>query len=166
MNLYFLRHARACQRSPKFKPDGNRPLTRDGEKKMREVARGMRKLGLSFDLILTSPYLRALRTAEILAEVYHSKKIFVSHHLVSEADPRDVIREINDNFSALENILIVGHEPYLSGLISVLLSGGGGLQIDFKKAGLCHLTAENLRFARCARLAWLLTPRQLARLGK
>ena len=166
MNLYFLRHAKAFPRSPKFKPDAKRPLTRDGEKKMRDVARGIRKLDLSFDLILTSPYLRALRTAEILAEAFDSKKLFVSHHLAADAEPKEVINEINENFASLRNIVLVGHEPYLSGLISVLLFGGHGLEIDFKKAGLCSLTAENLRFTKCARLQWLLTPRQLVRLGK
>ena len=91
MNLFFLRHAKACPRGPKFRPDSKRPLTREGEKTMREAAAGIQKLDLSFDLILTSPYARALRTAEILAEAYDSKKLFVTNHLAAEAEPAEVV---------------------------------------------------------------------------
>ena len=117
---------------------------------MREAAAGIRRLDLSFDLILASPYLRALRTAEILAEAYDSKKLFVTNHLAADADPREVVAEINENFGTLENIVLVGHEPFLSGLISVLLTGEPGMKIDFKKAALCKLSVEDLRFGDCA----------------
>jgi phosphohistidine phosphatase len=96
MNLYFLRHAKAHDRGPKFRPDSKRPLTRDGQEKMYEVARGIKKLDVTFDLILTSPYARALRTAEILAEVFGSKKMSATNHLIAEADPKEVIQEINE----------------------------------------------------------------------
>ncbi|MGA2542413.1 MAG: phosphohistidine phosphatase SixA [Verrucomicrobiota bacterium] len=166
MNLFFLRHAKACPRGPKYRPDSKRPLTREGERTLREVARGIQRQDLAFDLILASPYLRALRTAEILAEAFDSKKLFVTNHLAADADPRQVVAEINENFATLENIVLVGHEPFLSGLISILLSGEPGMKIDFKKAALCKLSVEDLRFGDCASLCWLLTPRQLARLGK
>ena len=115
MNLFFLRHAKAFPRGPKYRPDSKRPLTREGEKAMRQAAAGVRRLDLGFDLILASPYLRALRTAEILAEAHDSKKLFVTQHLAADADPREVVGEINENFGALENIALVGHEPFLSG---------------------------------------------------
>jgi phosphohistidine phosphatase len=133
---------------------------------MLDIAHGMKRLGLSFDLILTSPYARALRTAQILVEVYKVRKLFQTNNLVSEADPHAIIEEINDNFSTLNDVVVVGHEPFLSGLISVLLTGDGSLKIDFKKAGLCKLNVQDLRFGKCAQLEWLLTPRQLACLGK
>ena len=166
MNLSFLRHAKACLRSPKYRPDSQRPLSREGEKTMLQVAGGIKKLEDPFDLILTSPYLRALRTAEILAEAFDSKKLFVTDHLAAEADPRAVITEITDNFAGLQNIILVGHEPFLSGLISVLLSGQPGVALDFKKAALCKLAIEDLRFGKCATLTWFLPPRQLTRLAR
>jgi phosphohistidine phosphatase len=166
MNLFFLRHAKACPRGPKYRPDSKRPLTREGEKAMRQVAAGIQKLELTFDLILASPYARALRTAEILADAYDSKKLFVTRNLAADADHPEVVAEIMENFGTLENIVLVGHEPFLSGLISILLSGKTGMKIDFKKAALCKLSVEDLRFGECATLCWLLTPRQLARLAK
>jgi phosphohistidine phosphatase len=165
MNLFFLRHAKAFPRSPKWRPDSKRPLTRDGEKKMFDVARGLRRLEPAFGLILTSPYTRALRTAEILAEVYDSEKFLESGNLRVEADPSGVISEINENFTSVENIILVGHEPFMTQLISTLLTGESGVAIELKKAGCCKLTIEKLTLGKCARLAWFLTPRHLARMG-
>ena len=60
-----------------------------------------------------------------------------------------------------ESVLLTGHEPYLSGLVSFLVFGDAGAPIDFKKAGLCKLKVDSLRFGACARLCWLLTARQM-----
>jgi len=133
---------------------------------MFEVARGIKSLNVSFDVILTSPYVRALRTAEILAEVYESQKLFETANLTPDAGAKDIIDEINENFSAAGAIVLVGHEPLMSGLISTLLTGEAGMAIEFKKAGFCKLTIEKLVFGKCACLNWLLTPKHLDRLGK
>jgi phosphohistidine phosphatase len=165
MNLFLLRHAQAEPRGPKWRPDSRRPLTPEGEEKMEKAARGMAALELSFDLILASPYARALRTAEIVAEIFGSKKLLETAHLAADADPKDIVDELNGNFASLENVILVGHEPFLTRLISTLLGGGDALAIDLKKGGLCKLTVEKLVFGRCACLNWLLTPRQLVRLA-
>ena len=166
MNLYILRHAKAGERSPRFPDDSKRPLTRDGEKEMFCVARGMREMDLNFDLILSSPFVRARRTAEIVAEVFQSNELKLSNNLASGGDSRKLIDELNDNHSSLESILLSGHEPDLSKLISRLTAGDEKLSLHFKKAGLCKLTVEELRFGHCATLEWLLTPRQLTMLGE
>ncbi len=166
MNLFLLRHGKAQPRSPKWRPDSKRPLTREGESSMFAVARGIKALDVSFDVILTSPYVRALRTAEILAEVYESEKLFETARLTPEAGAKDILDEVNENFSAAGEIVLVGHEPFLSRLISTLLTGADGMTMELKKAGFCKLTIEKLVFGKCACLDWLLTPKQLSRLGK
>jgi phosphohistidine phosphatase len=166
MNLYLLRHAKAHPRSPKWRPDSKRPLTEEGETTMFAVARGIKALEVSFDVILTSPYARALRTAEILAKVYESEKLFETTLLAPETDAKEILDEVNENFSAAGEIVLVGHEPFLSRLISTLLTAEDGMAIEMKKAGLCKLTIGKLIFGKCATLDWLLTPRQLVRLGK
>ena len=166
MNLFFLRHGKAHPRGPQWRPDSKRPLTREGESNMFDVARGIRALKVSFDVILTSPYARALRTAEILAEVYDSQKLFETGGLAADAGVKGIIDEVNENFSAAGNIILVGHEPFMSRLISTLLTGQDGMALELKKAGFCRLSIEKLVFGQCARLHWLLTPRQLARLGR
>jgi phosphohistidine phosphatase len=166
MNLFFLRHGKAHPRGPRWRPDSKRPLTREGESNMFAVARGLLSIKVAFDVILTSPYSRALRTAEILAEVYQSRKVFETARLAPEAAAQEIIDEINQNFSAADGIVLVGHEPGLSRLIATLLTGQDGMALELKKAGVCKLTAGKLVFGPCACLHWLLTPRQLARLGK
>ena len=61
-----------------------------------------------------------------------------------------------------ESVLLVGHEPYLSGLISLLVSGKETFTVTMKKGGLCKLSTDSLHHGRCAALDWLLTPRQMA----
>jgi phosphohistidine phosphatase len=165
MNLFFLRHAKAEPFGNKYKLDRKRPLTSEGEKIMKCAAQGMVELELSFDLIMTSPYVRALRTAEITAKAFKTDNLCTSQNLMCEGDPRKLIDEINDNYPSLANLLLVGHEPYLGKLVSVLLTGKDDLQIDFKKSALCKLSTDDLRYGRCATLEWFLTPRQLQQMA-
>jgi phosphohistidine phosphatase len=168
MDLYFLRHAPAIARgSPGFSKDAERPLTPEGAEKMRRIAKGMKALGLSFDLILSSPYLRARQTAEIAAKVLKEQKhLKFTENLVSEGSPAALIRELLNDHDAHDSIMLVGHEPGMSELMSRLLTGDSSLTMNFKKGGLCKLSVESLRFGKCAKLEWLLTPRQLVRLAK
>ena len=161
MNLVILRHAKAYPRGEKFKPDRKRPITPEGEEIMRKAAEGMKALGLEFDLILTSSWLRAAQTARITAEVFKMEKVWQTENLSGDANPKSIVTEINDNYPSLNNILLVGHEPHLSSLISLLLTGDTDMAIDFKKSGLCKLAIKDLRVGRCAILEWLLTPKQL-----
>jgi phosphohistidine phosphatase len=166
MDLFFLRHAKACDRSPKFRPDSTRPLTAEGEEEMRNVARGIKRLAIEFDLILTSPYVRAARTAEILHGIVKCGKLRTSDSLASTAELAAVIHEITAKYPKAESIVLVGHEPHMSGLMSLLLSGRSDIQIDFKKAGFAKFCINELKAGKCACLKWLMTPKQLACLGK
>ncbi len=166
MNLYILRHAKAEERSARFSDDSKRPLTVAGEKEMFRVAKGMREMNLDFDLILSSPFARARRTAEIVTEVFDSNKLRLSKNLASGGEARKLIDELNNDFPGLKNILLVGHEPVLGKLISLLSTGGEKLSLSFKKAGLCKLTVGELRVGHCAKLEWLLKPRQIMQIGK
>ena len=123
----------------------------------------MRKMELSFDLILSSPFLRARQTAEIAAdELKLKKRLEFFDGLVPGGNPKALIQKLNELKPAPKNVLLVGHEPYLSRLISLLVSGSAdAAAIEMKKGGLCKLEAVELRHGQCARLAWLLTPSQM-----
>jgi phosphohistidine phosphatase len=141
--------------------DADRPLTDKGRSRLRGVVRGMKALGLSFDLILTSPYLRARQTAELVAdELGAETKVERTPHLAPDGNPRALIDLIASRSSERSRTLVVGHEPYLSQLISVLLAGDARIAITMKKAGLCKLAMQTPRYGRCATLEWLLTPAQ------
>jgi phosphohistidine phosphatase len=163
MNLYLLRHGIAAEPGAAgYEPDSERPLTAKGESRLRDAVRAMKGLDLSFDLILSSPYLRAKQTAEIIAKnLKLRKKMAICDDLIPNGNPRLLIQQLNQLRPEPENVLLVGHEPYLGKLVALLAAGNTSLEIDFKKGGLCKLEAEFLLYGRCAKLVWLLTPRQL-----
>lgn len=163
MELYILRHAIAEPLTASVRGgDSERKLTVEGARKMRRAARGMKAGKMSFGLIMTSPYLRAKQTAEIVADVFKlGKKLEMSAALTPDGNPKELLDTLNRKQRKLKRVLLVGHEPYLSRLISVLISGDTRLVIDFKKGGLCKLSADTLEYGRCATLEWLLTSRQM-----
>ena len=167
MELYLLRHAIAVPHgTPGYARDADRPLTAAGEQKMRRIAEGMQALELSFDLILSSPLTRARQTAEITAKVFsNEKKLKFTDHLAVGGNMKELIEELKSKYGSLGSILLVGHEPSLSQLISLLISGDPDLSITMKKGGLCKLTVDFLRLGRCATLEWLLAPGQMTRIG-
>jgi phosphohistidine phosphatase len=161
MNLYILRHAIAVPRgTPEYK-DEDRPLTKDGIRKMKAVAQGMRKLGLEFGSLLSSPYLRARQTAEIVGKVF-KLEVRLCEPLIPSIDHRVLIARLVKVRE--DNILLVGHEPHLSELVSVLVSGNTDSQLELKKGGLCKLRSDHLVYGRCAVLEWVLTPAQLRKI--
>jgi phosphohistidine phosphatase len=164
MNLYLLRHGLAVEPgTPGYAQDADRPLTPEGEGKLWKIAEGLEALGLSFDRILSSPYVRARQTAEIVAEALRAKKKLEFTDTLTPGGSRKKLIELLTHLDpAPEDVLLVGHEPYLSELISLFVSGDADLSITMKKAGLCKLSIQTLRPGRCATLEWLLTPKQMA----
>lgn len=166
MDLYLLRHAIAVERgTPGYRRDRDRPLTPEGEKKMRRIARGLQALELSFDAILSSPFVRARQTAEIVAALFRAEdRLAFTDALAVGGDHQALIRELQDRSSNARGVLLVGHEPSLSTLISTLLGGGPSLSIMLKKGGVCKLSVDSLTYGRCATMEWLLAPNHLARI--
>lgn len=166
MNLYIIRHAIAVDEdSSLYDDDSLRPLTDKGRKKMRQISKGLRTLGCDFDLILSSPYLRAKETAEILADVFKMKKdVEFSESLIPMGDPEQLIAEVNEKYN-VNSIAFVGHEPQLTALISLLAAENAAIDMTLKKGGVCRLSADNLRHTRKATIELLLTPGILAEIG-
>lgn len=163
MELYILRHAIAEDLNQSVRGgDSQRRLTSKGAKKMHSMACGMKAASLSFDLILSSPYLRAKETAEIVAKLFRPVGgLKLSPTLAPDGSPKDLIDLLKKTHGKRKRIVLVGHEPYLSRLISLLLFGDTSISIDLKKGGLCKLSIKTLRYGRCATLNYLLTPRHL-----
>jgi phosphohistidine phosphatase len=162
MDLFILRHGIAVEHGARGYKEPDRPLTPKGERKLWQVAEAMESLKLSLDLILSSPYTRARQTAEIIAEAFNARrKLEFSDSLIPGGKVKDLLGFISHYQPAPGSVLLVGHEPYLSELISLLISGETGVLLTFKKGGLCKLTAESLKPGRCASLEWLLAPKQM-----
>lgn len=160
MDLFIVRHAIAEERSFDQWPDDSfRPLTAKGAKRMRRIAEGMLALGMSFDVIYTSPFTRARQTADIIADVFGAgDKLRETATLATDGDPKELIELLNSAKKEFESVLLVGHEPYLSELISTLTTGDASLLLTMKKGGLCKLAVTSLKYGKCASLEWLLPP--------
>jgi phosphohistidine phosphatase len=163
MELYLMRHAQAVEPAKKgFEIDADRTLLPAGQARARAVAHGLQQLNRSFNIIVTSPYVRARQTAEIVAKVLEAEdRLIVSNHLAPTGRAADLIAELHRRYSYLDQVLLVGHEPYLTQLASKLITGNMGLALTLKKAGLIKLRVDALRHGRCATLEWLIPPRVL-----
>jgi phosphohistidine phosphatase len=162
-HLYLLRHGLAVPHGTEGFADDERPLTEKGERRIRQVARGLRRLGLKLDRIVTSPLPRALRTAEIVADVLDAA------FLLEESDalvPTATAESIRDWLAGRPEarIMAVGHNPSLSELLTLLLTGSPTPTIcELRKGGLAALRDEpNRRF----QVDWIARPRLIRRLGE
>lgn len=163
MNLFLMRHGVAVEPGTAgYGNDADRPLTPKGRRKLRRAAETMKALDLSFDLILSSPLLRARQTAVILAKALDAKDRLELSASLAPGAPARTILECLHRLPMPEDVLLVGHEPGLSQLISLLLAGNSDLPVLMKKGGLCKLSAPSLKPGRRATLEWLLTPKQMA----
>lgn len=161
MKLYLLRHGEAADHGdPRYPNDAARPLTAKGRKRTRQLANALRQMEVSFDVILSSPLVRARQTAEIVARSLDlEKKLKLTNHLAPGGAFVDLLAQVEHTRAHAKAILLVGHEPYLSQLISQLCTGGPTLALELKKGGLCRLELESVKAGRCATLEWLLSPR-------
>ena len=122
-----------------------------------------RLANFEFTRVVSSPLLRARQTAEIVAgELKLKKRLQFTDTLACGGNPKNLVGLLAGLESAPKNVLLVGHEPYLSRLISLLVTGGAdAAAIEMKKGGLCKLEADSLHAGSCSRLIWLLTPSQM-----
>ena len=164
MKLYLVRHAIAEDLAD-HEDDSLRPLTEKGREKMKRIAVALNEIGVQPDLIVSSPYVRASQTASVLAKsLNYKEELLYSDFLVPMAEPNDMIGEINEKYS-VDELMLVGHEPNLSSLASVLLAGSPDLSINFKKGGVCCLSVDDLHYDRKATLEWLITPKISTRIS-
>jgi len=163
MELYFLRHAIAAEPGTiAISHDSERPLTAEGIEKMKKAAEGMRRIGLSVDQIVSSPYVRALETANIVAEGLGFKgKIRFSDTLIPNADFKSFFKLLRE-FKSNEKILLVGHMPSIGEFISTLIFGKEVPAMDYKKGGLCRVDMPDVLMpSALGQLKWFLTPKLL-----
>lgn len=156
MQIYLLRHGIAEDAAPGH-PDSDRVLTSEGKEKLRRVLKRARAAGVSLSLMLSSPYKRAIETADVAAETLGYKgKILRTHVLVPNASPHDAWNEIRD-FKNETAILLASHEPLMSSLTAFLLNSPA-LIVDMKKAALVRVDCEHATAQPHCVLKWMVVP--------
>src|SRR5579863_4789246 len=144
MYLYLIRHGIAVDREdPNCPPDTERPLTPKGMKRSQAAALGLRALDVKPNAVLTSPWLRALQTAEIFCETigYPAKRIVRTDALKGTSAPSDLVRELQSMKAKV--VLCFGHEPHLHLVIGNVLHTGAKIT-ELKKAGLALLELDHV----------------------
>jgi len=169
MNLYLMRHGIALPaEDPSVVHDSDRPLSQKGDKRTRKAARGLRRLSIPFDVILTSPVLRARQTADAVARELDAEALVKE---ISSLAPESTVDHLLfglTRYKSHEHLLLVGHEPLLSNTLSHLLGGKStrGVNVEFKKGALCRIEIDGLPPSNPGKLHWFLSPKQLRLLSE
>jgi phosphohistidine phosphatase len=162
--LYLLRHGIAVDPGSSGMRDDARPLTEKGIKRMRQIASGLCALDLELDRIVTSPLPRARETAEIVAHALGAiERLETSNVLQTGSDAATIERWLRDRHE--ERMMLVGHNPTLSELVSLLVVGARMSPVcELKKGGIAALSKRGGP-SGLFELTWVATPRLLRRLG-
>ena len=165
MMLYLVRHGIAVDVDGKaVTRDEERMLSPAGIKKIRAVAEGLKEMECVPARIVSSPLVRAVETAELMAETLaprvavETAECLAGH--VSAADTIAWLRKQPD-----QDTMLVGHMPHVADLAVHLLCNCRTVDVVFKKGAVCCLSFEGRVTAGHARLEWLIQPGALRRLG-
>jgi len=157
MRIYLLRHGIAEDAGPRT-PDARRELTEKGRTKLAGVLRLAKRAEVQPELVLSSPLVRAVQTAEMAREILHVESpIQQTPVLVPEGSPQAVWDELR-GLRNLEEVLLAGHEPLLGELAGWLL-GVPSLQVQMAKAALISIDMEHFRGDPHGILNWMITPK-------
>ncbi|MEZ4630304.1 MAG: phosphohistidine phosphatase SixA [Deinococcales bacterium] len=143
MKLYLIRHAKAAERGVVYPDDSLRPLIDKGHQQAKQLAAYLKALDIRFDLLASSPYIRAQQTAKPLKDLLKGKAYFELREL-ADHDYDALLAALNNHCQDTEldpkaALALVGHEPYLSELASYLLVGDDRLNIKFSKGSMMEL---------------------------
>lgn len=164
IDLYLFRHGPAESRDPlKWPEDDDRPLSPEGVKQTKRAAKGFARLDFSVSQVISSPAQRARQTAEIVREALGDQRALeLWEELAPDSPSAPVLARVSRVGKRADRAILVGHEPMMSELVGLSLTGEAVSFVHFARAG-----AAGLAFARsvapgAAELSWLLTRRQLA----
>lgn len=173
MKILIVRHAPAGKPDPEAWPDDRlRPLTAEGRKAFVAAARGLARFAPLPAAILSSPALRALETARILSRAFDlpRKDIVLSDALLPESPARSALAALRRLLSTSASadglvVAVVGHEPHLGRLASLLVSGATDASLPLSKGGACLVKAASAS-AGAGSLAWMLSRDHLRTLSR
>jgi phosphohistidine phosphatase len=160
VDIYILRHGRAEKRAPSVHGDAGRALTGEGRTEILGVAEFLASRDVVFGCIATSPYVRALETAQIVTKALGKRGLLVQWEELTPGSSIEALESRISSRSEDESLLIVGHEPLLGAFTGYMISGGHEAAIALGKGGLAKI--RNARFDPVSgELQWLLTVRQI-----
>ncbi|PIS10410.1 MAG: phosphohistidine phosphatase [Bdellovibrio sp. CG10_big_fil_rev_8_21_14_0_10_47_8] len=166
MKLILFRHGVAMERAEAISQkmeDSQRPLAEKGQVRTEKMGKFLIEREEKVDLLVSSPYLRALQTAEILARIYGVKTIHRCPELVPAAPPQAFAQWLAAYAKTARSVIAVGHEPQLPVFASWILAGTTDSFVDIKKSGVLCLEVETFEKVgpRSGQMRCLLQPKFL-----
>jgi phosphohistidine phosphatase len=159
MKLYIVRHAIALPHGAPGIRDDDRTLTKEGIRKMRQVAAGLRRLNYVPGLLLSSPLIRARQTAEILLKEFGKDvKMRISPALAPSGSRTALYHEIAHYAKQLDSLMIVGHQPSLGEIAGEIAWGSPENYVDLKKGSFCAIDVKSVQGIPRGSMISLLTP--------
>jgi phosphohistidine phosphatase len=162
MDLYILRHGKAEEHTQSITSDAKRQLTKTGRKDIECIAKTLKNFNIKVDYIISSPLIRAQETANIVATHLWDKKKKIT--IWDELKPESNVLDIHKKLIKLTpdtKILLVGHEPHLTDLISSIISPESNVSINLKKGGFVSMSVNSSESRVVGTLQSILTPKQL-----
>jgi len=167
MEIILIRHAKAEARDPNSWPDDDqRPLTAEGRAEQRAASRAMKKMGVKFDFLLTSPLVRARETADLVAKGYRWTEAPQVVEELGHGYAVGAIIKLLAKFPPAAAVAMVGHEPDLSDLAGALTTRDGRLSIAVKKSGVVGIEFDGPAEAGKGTLLYHLKPGHLRKLAE
>jgi len=157
MEIYLMQHGSALPEEQ----DPEEGLSPDGKARIHTSGKALKKMGINFDVILSSPKKRSKQTASIVAEGvgFPIDKIIETEKVKALTHPEETLTIVAE-YSGNRRILIAGHLPSVAEVASFLLTKGSKVTIEFEKGGCCRIDVEDLP-THSGHLRWYLTPEQL-----
>ena len=162
--LYLIRHGLAEERGPAWPDDNKRPLSDHGISRLRRAGRALARLGLTPDVVLTSPLVRARQTAEIVAGAFSPHPPIVNVDALVPGGAMPAVGAEIAKHARRPHIFLVGHEPGMGELAAWLL--GSRRPVEFKKGGICRIDVEGATLRGAGVMRWMVTPKILKALKK
>lgn len=162
--IYLIRHAVAEERSDAWPDDTKRPLTDNGISRMRKGARGLVRMGVTIDVILSSPLVRTRQTAELIAAAFDARPPIVTVESLQPGGSYQSVLNDLEKQSRRSRIGLVGHEPDIGHLAAQFI--GSRQPIPFKKGAICRIDLETLPPSGHGTLRWFMTTKILGMLRK
>src|SRR5262245_34130234 len=133
MRIYIFRHGEALSKDdPSITSDAQRPLVEEGIRKTKQVAEGLKNMEVQLDAVFTSPWLRAVQTAQVACDVLGiTDRLQEMSELAGDRAVDDVMNALAKQ-SHYEEVMLVGHNPLLSDIAAYLLSLSTSMQVDLK----------------------------------
>ena len=162
--LFLIRHGVAEERGDAWPDDAKRPLSEDGIERFQKSARGLARLDVWIDVVLTSPLVRARQTAEIVASAFDPRPSIITIESLAPGGSYASLLADLEKHGRKTRIALVGHEPGIGELGARLI--GSRHSFEFKKGAVCRIDVDEIPPVGPGDLRWFLTPKVMASIKK